>query len=328
MKKEKKQRPKLCLKEIWEKKKILFLYAILRIMVVLIMLKQFFNGNYENVFLCILTLILFLIPAFVEKKLKIDIPDVLESIVLLFIFAAEILGEIRQYHITYPYWDTMLHTMNGFLAAAIGFSMVEILNRNDKIVFKLSPAFLAVVAFCFSMTIGVLWEFFECGMDILGGFDMQKDTVLHAINSVMLDPTGGNTPTGIKGITEVMVNGQELGLGGYLDIGLLDTMKDLFVNFIGAVVFSIIGFFYVKHRGKGKILPNLILKSKKENFISENSISFGGGHSWNGQYDCKVSNGALKLFAAMSLGRNNEPMEAEDVVKDIWVNYIQIYLNR
>lgn len=49
---------------------------------------------------------------------------------------------------------------------------------------------------------------------------------------------------------------------------------------------------------------------------------------WNGQYDCKVSNGALKLFAAMSLGRNNEPMEAEDVVKDIWVNYIQIYLNR
>lgn len=75
------------------------------------------------------------------------------------------------------------------------------------------------------------------------GMDTQKDTIVNSINTVMLDPTGGNQVIHIGDINSVIVNGKELGLGGYLDIGLLDTMKDLFVNFIGAVVFSIIGFF-------------------------------------------------------------------------------------
>ena len=100
------------------------------------------------------------------------------------------------------------------------------------------------------MTIGVLWEFFEFFMDSFFGMDMQKDTVVHAIHSVTLDPTRTNQVVTISGITDTAVNGESLGLGGYLDIGILDTMKDLFVNFIGAVVFSIIGYFYVKSRGK------------------------------------------------------------------------------
>ena len=156
-------------KHITESKKVFALYAILRLLVVAVMIAQFFNGNYENVFLCILTLILFLIPSFIEMNFKVDIPDALEAIVLLFIFAAEILGEISAYYITFPYWDTMLHTLNGFLAAAIGFSMVDLLNRNERFSFQLSPLFMAVVAFCFSMTIGVVWEFFECGMDVFFG---------------------------------------------------------------------------------------------------------------------------------------------------------------
>jgi hypothetical protein len=199
-----------------------------------------------------------MVPSFIEVNFKIDIPDALEMIVLLFIFAAEILGEIRAYYIAFPYWDMMLHTINGFLAAAIGFSMVELLNRDERFLFRLSPAFLAIVAFCFSMTIGVIWEFFEWGMDMFFGLDMQKDTILHSINSVMLDPAGGNHPTAIMGITEVTVNGHELGLGGYVDIGLYDTMQDLFVNFIGAFLFSVCGYFYVKHKGKGRIVSGLI----------------------------------------------------------------------
>ncbi len=245
-------------KHITENRKIFVLYAVLRILVVAIMVAQFFNGNYQNVFLCILTLILFMIPSFIEVNFKIDIPDALEMIVLLFIFSAEILGEIRAYYIAFPYWDIMLHTMNGFLAAAIGFSMVELLNREERFLFKLSPVFTAVVAFSFSMTIGVMWEFFEWGMDMFFGLDMQKDTILHSINSVMLDPTGGNHPTAIHGITEVAVNGEKLGLGGYVDIGLYDTMQDLFVNFIGAILFSVCGYFYVKHKGKGRIVSELI----------------------------------------------------------------------
>ena len=234
------------------------LYQILRFLVIVVMVAQFFNGNFENVFLCILTLVLFLVPSFLERKIKIDLPDTLEVIILLFIFAAEILGEIEAYLISFPYWDTMLHTLNGFLCAAIGFSLLDILNRTERFSFSLSPLYLAIMAFCFSMTIGVLWEFFECLMDQFFLLDMQKDTVVTAISSVMLDPAGGNAPTIVKDITDVILvtgDGTEhaLGLGGYLDIGILDTMKDLFVNFIGAVVFSFIGYFYVKSRGRGRL---------------------------------------------------------------------------
>lgn len=237
-------------------------YIVLRLLVILMMVAQFFNGNFENVFLCILTLILFLLPTIFEKSLQIDLPNALEIIILLFIFAAEILGEIRAFYTTFAYWDTMLHTINGFLCAAIGFSLVDMCNRNKRVSLSLSPVYMAIVAFCFSMTIGVLWEFFECAMDQFFLLDMQKDTVVNVISSVNLDPTGGNTPIAIKGITDVIVVcGDEqipLGVGGYLDIGILDTMKDLWVNFIGAVVFSIVGYFYVKSRGKGWFARNFI----------------------------------------------------------------------
>lgn len=237
-------------------------YIVLRLLVILVMVAQFFNGNFENVFLCILTLILFLLPTIFEKSLQIDLPNALEIIILLFIFAAEILGEIRAFYITFAYWDTMLHTINGFLCAAIGFSLVDMCNRHKRVSLSLSPVYMAIVAFCFSMTIGVLWEFFECTMDQFFLLDMQKDTVVNVISSVNLDPTGGNTPVAIKGITDVIVVcGDEqipLGVGGYLDIGILDTMKDLWVNFIGAVVFSILGYFYVKSRGKGWFARNFI----------------------------------------------------------------------
>lgn len=237
-------------------------YIVLRLLVILMMVAQFFNGNFENVFLCILTLILFLLPTIFEKSLQIDLPNALEIIILLFIFAAEILGEIRAFYTTFAYWDTMLHTINGFLCAAIGFSLVDMCNRHKRVSLSLSPVYMAIAAFCFSMTIGVLWEFFECTMDQFFLLDMQKDTVVNVISSVNLDPTGGNTPIAIKGITDVIVVcGEEqipLGVGGYLDIGILDTMKDLWVNFIGAVVFSIVGYFYVKSRGKGWFARNFI----------------------------------------------------------------------
>ena len=240
-------------------------YLVLRLLVILVMVAQFFNRNFENVFLCILTLVLLLLPTVLERRLQIDLPNTLEIIIMLFIFAAEILGEIQAYYTAFPYWDTMLHTLNGFLCAAIGFSLVDLCNRHERFSLSLSPVFMAIVAFCFSMTIGVLWEFFECFMDQMFLLDMQKDTIVHSIGSVMLDPAGGNTPVAIHDITDVIVitaDGAQhpLGLGGYLDIGILDTMKDLFVNFIGAVVFSFIGYFYVKNRGKGWFAKRFIPK--------------------------------------------------------------------
>ena len=248
--------------ELREHRSSFIVYFTLRFLVIVMLVLQLFNRNYENVFLCGLTLLLLVIPSLVQITFKVELPTMLEIIILVFIFAAEILGEISEFYLMFPFWDTVLHTINGFLAAAIGFSLVDLLNRSEKTVFNLSPLFLAIVAFCFSMTIGVIWEFFEFGMDTLIGYDMQKDTVLHTIRSVTLDPAGRNVPYVIKGITETAVNGQELGLGGYLDIGLIDTMQDMIVNFIGAAVFYVLGFFFVKNRGRGRVAGSFIPRRK------------------------------------------------------------------
>lgn len=234
---------------------ISIVYLLLRLSVLLVIFDQIRSRDYENIFLCVLTLFLFLVPSFIEKRIHIDIPDTLETIILLFIFAAEILGEIKAYYILFPYWDTLLHTLNGFLAAAIGFSLIDILNKNDKFAISLSPVFVALVAFCFSMTIGVVWEFFEFGMDQFFGTDMQKDTYLTNFQSVLLNPDGINVPVKVN-IDSLVVNGDAW--GSYIDLGLIDTMMDLLVNFIGATVFSIFGYFYIKHRGKNNFLKRFI----------------------------------------------------------------------
>ena len=228
-------------------------YLVLRLIVLGTLVSSIIRGEYESAFICLLVLALFMLPFFIQQNFGIELPSTLEIIILLFIFAAEILGELECYFITYPHWDSMLHTTTGFLCAATGFALIDILNRNSRIKFELSPIYVALAAFCFSMTVGVLWEFFEFGMDRLFHMDMQKDTVVQSITSVMLDPTNSNTPVTIDGIHSVAVNGQDLGFDGYLDIGLYDTMADLFVNFIGAMVFSTIGYFYIKHRGKGRL---------------------------------------------------------------------------
>ncbi|MBD5467438.1 MAG: hypothetical protein HDR21_04700 [Lachnospiraceae bacterium] len=237
--------------------------VVLMALVLLTIVRQFFLGNYHNMFLGILTLALFSLPKIVEKKLRVSIPGGLQAIILIFIYSAEILGEINAFYVKIPMWDTMLHTTNGFLMAAIGFAMIDIFNRSEKFSIKMSPYFVAFVAFCFSMTIGVLWEFFEFGMDWFFKTDMQKDWILPVISSVKLDPNGANEPVKVA-IDSVVINGQEWNLGGYLDVGIVDTMKDLMVNFAGAVVFSVVGILYLKQRGKGKLAASLIPQVKEK----------------------------------------------------------------
>ena len=249
-------------------------YMVLRLIVLATLVFSILRGEYESAFICLLVLALFMLPFFIQQNFGIELPSTLEIIILLFIFAAEILGELKCYFITFSHWDSMLHTTTGFLCAATGFALIDILNRNSRIKFQLSPIYVALTAFCFSMTVGVLWEFFEFGMDRLFLMDMQKDTVVQSITSVMLDPTNSNIPVTIDGITSVAVNGQDLGFDGYLDIGLYDTMKDLFVNFVGAVVFSTIGYFYIKRRGQGKLakafIPTITEKESETPSLPEN----------------------------------------------------------
>lgn len=246
-----------------ENKILFFVYFALRAIVIGILIAQSLNGNWIDVFYCILTLALFLIPSFIEKRIKIDVPDTMEIIILLFIFAAQILGEIREYYINVPHWDTALHTVNGFLCAAIGVSLFDILNRSKHVKMALSPFFVLLMAFCFSMTIGVIWEFLEFGVDMIFRGDMQKDTVLTTISSVMLHPEGRNIPV-VLDIESVVVNGVEWDYGGYIDVGLIDTMKDLIVNFLGALVFSVFGWFYLKGSKKAEFAERFLLKLKSE----------------------------------------------------------------
>ena len=207
-----------------------------------------------------------MVPQFLDKKLSVTIPVGLETVILIFIFSAEILGEINAFYVKIPIWDTILHTTNGFLMAAIGFALIDLFNRSEKFSIKMSPYFVAFFEFCFSMTVGVLWEFFEFSMDQFFGLDMQKDWIVTAINSVKLNPTGANVPIHVD-VQSVVINGEQWNLGGYLDIGLIDTMKDLIVNFIGAVVFSIIGILYLKNRGRGKLAASLIPQVRNEDKI-------------------------------------------------------------
>lgn len=257
-------RPSKLIKQTYKetKRSSLLVYTILRILVIVCMVMQLIRGNFENALLCLLSLILLISPFFIQRSFKVTLPTALEIILLLFIFSAEILGEIQNFYGIFPFWDTMLHTLNGFLAAAVGFSLINLLNKNSK-KFKLSPLYLCIVAFCFSMTIGVLWEFFEYGADKILDIDMQKDRVVETISSVEFDPKKDNNPIVIDDIEYTIIydkQGNELMKieGGYLDIGINDTMKDLIVNFIGAVVFTTFGYFYLITNGKNKFITNFV----------------------------------------------------------------------
>lgn len=252
------------LEQIGRNKGSFVLYIILRIAIAGILCVQIREHDWQNVFICVASLVLFLVPGFVENRFHIRLPAGIQNILLLFIFCAEILGEIEAFYVYFPWWDTMLHTIMGFLVAILGFSLVNLLNESNRVVFRLSPLFVSIVAFCFSMTISVFWEFGEFTMDQFFGLDMQKDTVLSEISSIMLDPEGGNTPVAIREITEVTVNGEDLGLGGYLDVGLYDTMGDLAVNMAGALAFSCIGYFCLKSEEKQKFLDNFVVKKEKK----------------------------------------------------------------
>ena len=259
--------------EVREHKWTFLVYLVLRALVIAAGIFSFVRGNYENVFYCILSLVLFLLPAFVTRNFGIELPQTLEVIVLVFVFAAEILGEMSGFYQKVAFWDSMLHTVTGFLAAAIGFALLDIFNRNEHFKFQISPVYMAVVAFCFSMTVAAVWEIFEFSMDTFFGFDTQKDMVVNTIGSVSLDLTKSNeviTISDIAKVTLTCADGtvydlSDYGIYGYLDIGIRDTMKDIIVNLIGAVVFSVIGFFYIKNRGKGKVASRFIPKIRKNN---------------------------------------------------------------
>ena len=179
---------------------------------------------------CLLGIAAMFLPSIIEKKFKFDIPNIMEVLYVIFLYCAIFLGEVRNFYYIIPYWDTILHTFSGAMLGALGFSVVSLMNETEKWNLNLSPAFVAFFALCFSVTLGVVWEVYEFTFDGLLGLNMQK-FALEDDNLLI----GRNA--------------------------LIDTMKDLIVDGIGAFVISIIGFISLKHK-KGW-LECLAIRSNK-----------------------------------------------------------------
>ncbi|MCI8386972.1 MAG: hypothetical protein HFE63_00700 [Clostridiales bacterium] len=233
---------------------LISVYIIIRAIILISGIRAFLEGHIYASFQCLLTLLLLFLPSILDRRFNIELPNALEISVILFIFASTFLGEVQGYYEQFPLWDSMLHTVSGFLTAAIGFSLIDILNRSEHTKFTLSVGFSALFAFCFSMTVGVIWEFYEFGMDMLFSTDMQKDVFINSISSELIG-------SGKVYVESAMLNGNQL--QGWLDIGLIDTMKDLIVCAVGAIVFSIFGIIYLKTRESGWV-QHFMPRSKKQ----------------------------------------------------------------
>lgn len=150
-----------------------------------------------------------LFPLFMGKFFRVFIPPEFVLLAVVFIFASLFLGEVRGYYTRFWWWDIVLHTGSGFLLGILGFLLVHILNETEKIDIHMNPGFVALFAFVFAVAIGALWEVFEFTMDGVFGMDMQKE--------MLGDPSG-----------------------------LTDTMWDLIVDSLGALVIAMLGYGYIK----------------------------------------------------------------------------------
>ena len=236
-------------KEIKENKASFFVFVSLWISTLVVLAVGVVSGRWERVFTGVLCLFLFLVPPLVERRFSLQLPATLEICAYLFVFCAGVLGEIGDFYERFPAWDSILHAANGFLFAGFGFCLFSLFEKKRKVRTLPSPAYQSFTAFCFSMTVGVLWEIFEFCADFFLHTDMQKDSFRTEIHSVLLPAEKGMFHA--ENLTKVEIwtaDGAGFVLPAYLDVGLADTMKDLAVNLWGALAFCLIGYFYLKRR--------------------------------------------------------------------------------
>lgn len=224
---------------------------IIIIMVILISVKEIIIGSYNNLFICILTLLLISIVIIIDKIFNIKISKFLKTYIIIFIFLAEILGEILDFYSKIVYWDFILHIISGFIITGLCLSIIKKVIKN---ILNYNVFLILVISFCFSVTISVFWEFFEYLSDnYYFKTDMQKDKIVKKISSISLSNNYilskiNNIKYTIvyiennEGISEIKID------NGYLDIGLHDTMSDLLANIIGTSFFSFLAYFYIKRK--------------------------------------------------------------------------------
>lgn len=204
-------------------------------------------GDWMKIGLALAALVLYEMPILVRVAFDVQLPVVFEVTYYLFIFASLILGEVFAFYGPFPFWDVVLHALSGFVLAGVGLSMVDIMNKRRPTAF-----FAIIFAFCFSVTAGILWECLEFGFDMSVRTDAQKDAHVRQISTITMQRDGGNQPVRVNDITATdihLANGETITVDdGYLDIGLMDTMKDILVNIAGAGLFCIFGTAYLRRK--------------------------------------------------------------------------------
>ena len=165
------------------------------------------DSDWEKFALSLLVLFTLFLPSIIEKKFCVEYPNFFEVIIVAFLFCSIYLGSINSFYDMIWWWDLVLHALSGIIIAAIGFSLVDILNSNERLALKLSPIFVALFSFSFALALGTIWEIFEFAMDSIFGMNMQKS-------------------------------------------GLVDTMWDLIVDAVGALIFSVVTYYKLKYKGR------------------------------------------------------------------------------
>ena len=168
---------------------------------------------------CLLGLFVMSLPSIINRRFSIQIPSLVEVLFYIFLYCAIYLGEVRSFYYLIPFWDTILHAFSGFMLGALGFSLVNMLNREVTDYVKLSPFFIALFAFSFAIAFGTIWEIYEFSMDTIFNTNMQKFITYEG----------------------VILIGCE---------ALKDTMKDIIVDTLSAFFVSVLGYFYLIKKEK------------------------------------------------------------------------------
>jgi len=166
---------------------------------------------------CTLGLCVMMLPTIIERKWQLGITNAIYVLYYIFLYCAVFLGEVLEFYYLIPHWDTILHFFSGAMLGALGFILVDILNRNEKVRVSLSPLFVAMFAFCFALAAGAVWEIYEFTGDSLLGLNMQKCLTEH-----------GEALMGYE--------------------ALKDTMKDIVVDAAAALGVAVLGYFSICRR--------------------------------------------------------------------------------
>jgi len=167
-----------------------WVYVIFRLLLLSAGITAALHNSWINVFVSASTLFITFLPSIIERKFRIDYPSEFEIVVLVFIYASVYLGDMHDFYLRFWWWDVFLHGLSGIIIGAIGFSLIYILNRTERSAVKLNRGFAVLFAFCFSLSIGALWEIYEFLMDRFFGMQMQRFGLNDTMMDLILDVCG------------------------------------------------------------------------------------------------------------------------------------------